>query len=89
MDAKAPSGSSSGPAAVVEAAQAVRAEIRAGRFAKGTHGLAMGAVQGNVAIMPADYANDFLRFCQFNPKPCPLIGLANPGDPMLPMRHHR
>jgi uncharacterized protein YcsI (UPF0317 family) len=38
-------------------------------------------VQGNLCILPADWAHDFLQFCQANPKPCPLIGLAaNPGD---------
>jgi len=26
-----------------------------------------------------------MRFCQLNPKPCPLIGMTEPGDPMLPM----
>ena len=38
-------------------------------------------MQGNLCILPADYANEFLQFCQANPKPCPLIGMAsNPGD---------
>ena len=27
---------------------------------------------------------DFLRFCQRNPKPCPLVGVSDTGDPMLP-----
>ena len=27
---------------------------------------------------------DFLRFCQLNPKPCPLIGTSAPGDPRVP-----
>ena len=70
---------------VAAAAQAVRAEIRSGRFTTVTAGVAPGAVQGNVAILPADHADDFLRFCQLNPKPCPLIGMSRPGDPMLPM----
>ncbi len=29
--------------------------------------------------------HDFLRFCQRNPKPCPLVAVSEPGDPMLPM----
>jgi uncharacterized protein YcsI (UPF0317 family) len=41
-------------------------------------------VQGNVAILPQALAADFLRFCQLNPKPCPLIGMSAPGDPALP-----
>jgi len=42
-------------------------------------------VQGNVVILPAGLASDFLRFCQANPKPCPLLAVSEPGDPMLPM----
>jgi uncharacterized protein YcsI (UPF0317 family) len=41
-------------------------------------------VQGNLAILPKDLAGDFLRFCHRNPKPCPVIGLAEPGDPHVP-----
>jgi len=72
-------------AAIVSAAQAARADIRAGRFKGQTANMAPGAVQGNVVILPEAWAGDFLRFCTFNPKPCPLIGLSNPGDPRLPM----
>lgn len=71
-------------AAIVDAAQAARADIRAGRFTGQTANVAPGAVQGNVVILPADWAADFLGFCMFNPKPCPLIGMSNPGDPKLP-----
>jgi uncharacterized protein YcsI (UPF0317 family) len=41
-------------------------------------------VQGNLAILPAAIANDFLRFCQLNPKPCPLLAASAPGDHRLP-----
>jgi uncharacterized protein YcsI (UPF0317 family) len=41
-------------------------------------------VQGNLAILPQDWATDFLRFCQANPKPCPLLGVSDPGSPQLP-----
>jgi uncharacterized protein YcsI (UPF0317 family) len=41
-------------------------------------------VQGNVVILPVALAADFRRFCQRNPKPCPLIGISEPGDPTLP-----
>ena len=47
-------------------------------------GLAPGYVQGNLAILPRDYAEDFLRFCQANPKPCPLLGVSEAGDPAIP-----
>jgi uncharacterized protein YcsI (UPF0317 family) len=40
-------------------------------------------VQANVAILPAEFANDFLRFCQLNPKPCPVVGVSEIGDPRM------
>jgi uncharacterized protein YcsI (UPF0317 family) len=65
-------------------ARAFRAEVRRGAHTRHSAGAAPGMVQGNVAILPADVAADFLRFCQRNPKPCPLIGMSEPGDPRLP-----
>ena len=64
--------------------RAVRAAIRAGKITGETSGLGSNYVQGNLAILPADLAMDFLRFCQRNPKPCPLVGISETGDPMLP-----
>ncbi|AWL13112.1 UPF0317 protein [Saliniradius amylolyticus] len=59
----------------------VREQIRRGEITGNTSGLAPGFVQCNLVVLPADYANDFLRFCQRNPKPCPLIAMADkPGD---------
>ena len=47
--------------------------------------MAPGYVQCNIVILPADWATDFLKFCQSNPKPCPLIAsAAAPGVPFLP-----
>jgi uncharacterized protein YcsI (UPF0317 family) len=63
----------------------VRARIRAGEWRGATSGMAPAHVQGNVAILPKELAGDFLRFCHLNPKPCPLLGVAEPGDPALPM----
>ena len=40
-------------------------------------------LQANLAILPADYALDFMRFCQRNPKPCPLVGVSDTGNPNL------
>lgn len=34
-------------------------------------------------IIPADAALDFVRFCRRNPKPCPLVGVSDTGDPMM------
>jgi uncharacterized protein YcsI (UPF0317 family) len=62
----------------------LRSKIRAGEHTGNTSGLAQGFVQCNLVILPARSANDFLRFCQLNPKPCPLIALGDPGNPTLP-----
>ena len=61
--------------------QVLRAQIRQGAHKGNTSGLAAGFVQGNIVILPQDWANEFLQFCQLNPKPCPLIGMSsNAGD---------
>ncbi|NNL18661.1 MAG: putative hydro-lyase [Boseongicola sp.] len=64
-------------------AKAVRAEIRAGRYDRHTAGLAAGKLQCNLAILPEVHALDFLRFCQRNPKPCPVVGVSDTGDPFM------
>lgn len=62
----------------------LRQQVREGAHRGNTSGLAPGYVQCNIVILPAEWANDFLRFCQLNPKPCPLIAASNaPGDPAL------
>lgn len=63
---------------------AARLACREGSFAGPTAGVAPGLVQGNLAILPRDLAGDFLRFCQLNPKPCPIIGVSDPGEPRMP-----
>jgi uncharacterized protein YcsI (UPF0317 family) len=67
-----------------ESGLTARRAIRAGTHRGPTAGLAPGNVQGNLAILPRALAADFLRFCQLNPKPCPLIGMSAPGDPRVP-----
>ena len=63
---------------------ALRQLIRKNDFLGNTSGYAQGKVQGNIVILPQDWANDFLQFCQMNPKPCPLIGMsAHSGEFML------
>ena len=62
----------------------VRIAIRSGRHRGHTAGLAPGRVQGNVCILPREYAEDFRVFCERNPKPCPLLAMSKPGDPRLP-----
>jgi uncharacterized protein YcsI (UPF0317 family) len=63
---------------------AARRAARAGRLSCQTSSVAPGFVQGNLVILPQDLAGDFLRFCQRNPKPCPVLGVTDPGDPLMP-----
>ncbi|MEQ8347892.1 MAG: putative hydro-lyase [Sneathiellaceae bacterium] len=67
----------------VQAARQARAAIRAGRAAP-TTGLAPGVEQGNLVILPADWAEDFAAFCAANPRPCPVLARGRAGDPALP-----
>ncbi|HEX6706870.1 MAG TPA: putative hydro-lyase [Albitalea sp.] len=76
------------PSAPLETSRAAiaetRAAIRSGAYNGHTSGLARDHVQGNVVVLPKALADDFLRYCQRNPKPCPLLAVSEPGDPMLP-----
>lgn len=63
---------------------AARLAIRRDGYSGATAGMAPGFVQANLAILPQKLAQDFLQFCQRNPKPCPLIGVSAPGDPHIP-----
>ncbi len=65
-------------------ARDLRHQIRAGRHTTVTTGMARGHLQANLAILPADWAEEFAAFCVANPKPCPLIAQSEPGDPTLP-----
>jgi uncharacterized protein YcsI (UPF0317 family) len=62
----------------------VRLACRSGAWRRATSGLAPGFTQANLVVLPADLADGFLRFCQRNPKPCPLLGVSEPGSPFLP-----
>jgi uncharacterized protein YcsI (UPF0317 family) len=63
----------------------VRRVIRAGGWTGHTSGLVPQYVQGNVVILPSAHADDFLRYCQRNPKPCPVLAVSEPGDHRLPV----
>ncbi|WP_422368606.1 putative hydro-lyase [Pelagibius sp.] len=58
----------------------VRQAARRGDLDYVTHGLARGHVQANLAILPQDYAFEFLLFCLRNPKTCPLVEVLEPGE---------
>lgn len=62
----------------------LRRRVREGAFRAPTTGHAPGWLQGNLAVLPKALADDFLAFCVRNPKPCPLLGVGEPGDPRLP-----
>ena len=64
--------------------QNARAAIRRGEWTRHTSGLADDLVQGNLVILPQALAADFLLYCQRNPKPCPLLAVGDPGQPLLP-----
>mgnify|MGYP001453560221 FL=1 len=65
-------------------ARQLRGRIRRGEHDGLTTGLAPGMVQLNLAILPQDWAEDFQRFCELNPKPCPLVSMTDPGNPVFP-----
>ncbi|WP_026181169.1 putative hydro-lyase [Demetria terragena] len=65
-----------------DVASAVWQRCRTGEFTGPTTGLAPGYVQANLAILPRADAFDFLRFCQRNPKPCPIVEVTDVGDPV-------
>jgi uncharacterized protein YcsI (UPF0317 family) len=66
--------------AVTEAAE-LRQRIRTGRHTGPTAGLALGAVQTNLVILPAADSGDFAQFCRLNAQACPLVEQTAPGDP--------
>lgn len=68
--------------------EAVRAAARQGLWHGPTAGLANGFVQANLAMLPQAYADDFLKFCLANPKPCPLLAFATrPGQTDFDIAH--
>lgn len=62
----------------------VRKRIASGAHTGTTANLAPEYVQGNLVILPKALAYDFLSFCHANPKPCPVLGVSEPGDPAIP-----
>jgi len=61
----------------------LRQAIRTSKYEGHTAGLAAGFLQANVIILPEKYALDFMRYCQRNPKPCPLVGVSETGSPLM------
>lgn len=70
--------------AFASSAATARAAIRAGQVKGHTSGLAGRHVQGNLVILPAAWAGEFLDYCRANPKPCPLLAVTEPGETAMP-----
>src|SRR5213596_3125329 len=58
----------------------IRRDIRNGKLTGVTAGVGANHVQANLAVLPRDYAYDFLLFCQRNPRPCPLLEVTDVGS---------
>jgi len=69
-------------------AKDIRQRIRSGEYKSQTAGLGGRTLQANLVILPKDSALDFMRFCQRNPKPCPLVGVTDTGDPVMATLGH-
>ncbi len=65
------------------APEAVREVIRTGQYIGHTAGLCPGRLQANLVILPDVLALDFMRFCQRNPRACPLVGVSDTGAPHI------
>ena len=63
-------------------AEDVRRRCRRGELVGPTAGLAPGFEQANLVVLPSALADAFARFCELNPRPCPLLDRTAPGDPV-------
>ena len=59
-----------------EARQLIREE----KWRNPTSGMANGYIQANLAVLPKEFAFDFLLFCHRNPQACPIIDVVEPGE---------
>jgi len=57
----------------------IRQLCRIGSFDGPTAGVASGYAQANLVVLPSAWAETFRRFCELNPKPCPLLEVTDPG----------
>lgn len=73
-----------GAGSLADAATAFRLRVRAGGWTRPTANVVNGALQANLAVVPAAHAADLAAFCRLNARPCPLLAQSAPGDPRLP-----
>jgi uncharacterized protein YcsI (UPF0317 family) len=65
----------------VSAPAVLREDFRRG-LVRPTAGLAPGFAQANLIAVPRDWAWDMLLYAQRNPKPCPVLDVSDPGEPV-------
>lgn len=58
-----------------------RQACRDGRYAGTTRGVALGYLQCNLVMIRAEFAYEFLLYCQRNQRACPVIEVLDAGDP--------
>jgi len=58
----------------------VRQLIREEKIQEPTSGMCGGYAQANLVILPKKYADDFKLFAEYNPKPCPILEITEPGS---------
>ncbi|MBU6224608.1 MAG: DUF1445 domain-containing protein [Burkholderiales bacterium] len=61
-------------------AQRLRSLIRQGQLSGSSRGMALGFLQCNLAILPAEHAQDFWDYCQRNARACPVLEVTEPGQ---------
>ena len=59
----------------------VRELIRKGEIRRPTAGMCGGYAQANLAVLPKEYVEDFKRFTELNPFPCPVLEVVE-GSPL-------
>ena len=57
-------------------------KIRDGEITEPTAGMCGGYAQANLVILPKKYAEDFKKFAERNPKPCPILEIMD-GSPLV------
>ena len=62
-----------------------RSIVRKDEWTASTYGVCRGYTKANLAIVPKEYAFDFLLFCHRNPQPCPVLDVTEPGSPHPPL----
>ena len=57
--------------------------FREAKWTQTTIGICSGYTNANLVIVPKDRAYEFLLFAQRNPKPCTVLEVTDPGDPII------